>query len=55
MERLREAKQAAEYDAWVRQQIQEALDEPRPGIPHSAVKKKFAARRAALLKKLAKA
>lgn len=54
-ERLREAKQAAEYDTWVRQQIQEALDDPRPSILHSIVQKKFAARRATLLKKLAKA
>jgi hypothetical protein len=54
-ERLREAKQAAEYDSSVRQQIQDALDDPRPGIAHSVVQKKFAARRANLLKKLAKA
>lgn len=26
-----------EHDAWFRQQVQEALDDPRPGIPHDEV------------------
>lgn len=26
--------EADEYDAWFKQQVQESLDDPRPGIPH---------------------
>ncbi|MTV41215.1 antitoxin PaaA2 family protein [Duganella radicis] len=54
-ERFGEAKKAEEYDRWFRQQVEEALNDPRSSIPHSEVEEKFAARRAALLKKLAKA
>ncbi|MYM83180.1 hypothetical protein GTP44_14590 [Duganella sp. FT50W] len=54
-ERLNEAKQAAEYGAWFRQQVQEALNDRRPTTSHSVVQEKFAKRRAASLKKLAKA
>ena len=25
------------YDAWFRAKVQEALDDPRPGIPHEVV------------------
>jgi antitoxin (DNA-binding transcriptional repressor) of toxin-antitoxin stability system len=39
----------AEHDAWVRSQIQEALDDPRPGIPEEEVEAYFAQRRAASL------
>src|SRR3546814_4565177 len=31
--RLKRAHEAAAYDAWVRGQVQEALDDPGPGIP----------------------
>ncbi len=31
---LRQAHEAAEYDRWFREQVQEALDDPRPSIPH---------------------
>ncbi|MDC7683636.1 hypothetical protein PQU92_10130 [Asticcacaulis sp. BYS171W] len=28
---------SSDYDAWFRQQVQDALDDPRPGIPHDEV------------------
>jgi DNA-damage-inducible protein J len=43
------AQNAAEHDAWFRAKVQEALDDPRPGIPHEEVKAHFAKRRAAAL------
>jgi DNA-damage-inducible protein J len=36
----------AEHDAWFRAKVREALDDPRPGIPHEKVKVQFAKRRA---------
>jgi predicted transcriptional regulator len=30
-------REAREHDAWFRAQVQQALDDPRPGIPHDAV------------------
>ena len=42
----------AAYDSWVRAKVQEALDDPRPDIPHEDVEAEFAARRAATLRKL---
>lgn len=47
-ERMKRAHEAAAYDAWFRSQVQDALDEPGPGIPHEEVKARFAAKRAAL-------
>jgi DNA-damage-inducible protein J len=44
---------AAAHDAWFRAMVQEALDDPRPGIPHAQVKAKFAAKRAAVADRLA--
>jgi hypothetical protein len=35
---------AAAYDTWVRQQVQEAIDDPRPTIAHEDVMKKAQAR-----------
>ena len=43
---------AAEHDAWFRAKVQEALDDPRPAIPHEEVEAYFAERRAAALKKV---
>jgi len=40
------AQNAAEHDAWFRAKVQEALDDPRPGIAHEAVEAHFARRRA---------
>ncbi len=33
-EALRQAHEAAEYDRWFREKVQEALEDPRPAIPH---------------------
>jgi antitoxin (DNA-binding transcriptional repressor) of toxin-antitoxin stability system len=45
-----EAVSDPEYDAWFRAQVQEALDDPRPGIPGEEVEAEFAQRRAATLR-----
>jgi DNA-damage-inducible protein J len=42
----------ASHDAWFRAMVQEALDDQRPTIPAETVEQKFAAMRAASLKKL---
>lgn len=36
-ERMKRAHEAAAYDAWFRKQVQEAIDDPRPSIPHVEV------------------
>lgn len=53
-DRMREAQEVAECDQWIRQQVQEALDDPRPSIPNSEVKERSAARRAELMARLTK-
>lgn len=45
------AANTAEYDAWFRAKVQEALDDPRPAISHETVKAHFAKRRAAASRK----
>jgi DNA-damage-inducible protein J len=45
----------AAYDAWFRAKVQEALNDPRPPIPHNEVEAHFAKRRAAALRKAAEA
>jgi len=35
-----------EYDAWFRDKVRQALEDPRPGIPNAQVKSRFAKRRA---------
>jgi hypothetical protein len=52
-ERMREAHQAAAYTQWLKAEIQEAIDDPRPGIPNDEVKKHFAKKREALRKRIA--
>jgi hypothetical protein len=52
-ERMRRAHEAVAYDTWFRQQVQEAIDDPRPSIPHDEVMAEFAERRAALREKIA--
>jgi len=37
----------AAYDAWFRKKVQEALNDPRPGIPHDEADAHFAGRKAA--------
>lgn len=36
-ERMKRAHEAAAYDEWFRKQVQEAIDDPRPSIPHAEV------------------
>jgi hypothetical protein len=48
-ERMRRAHEAAEYDSWFRGQVQAALDDPRPAVPHAEAKAAWEAKRAALL------
>jgi len=43
---------ALAHDAWFRAKVQEALSDPRPGIPHKKVEAYFAKRRAATLRKV---
>ncbi len=45
---LKRAHEAAAYDAWFRNQVQAAIDDPRPRVPHDQAKARFAARKAAL-------
>ncbi|MGO9893969.1 MAG: type II toxin-antitoxin system RelB/DinJ family antitoxin [Bryobacteraceae bacterium] len=45
------AANAAGHDGWFRAKVREALDDPRPGIPHEKVEAHFASRRAAALRK----
>ena len=49
--RMKAAHEAAAYEKWFRAQVQEALDDPRPGIPHEQVEAEWAKERAALLKR----
>jgi DNA-damage-inducible protein J len=43
---------AAAHDAWFRAKVQDALNDPLPGIPHKKVEARFAKRRAAALRKV---
>ena len=43
-----------EYDAWFRAKVQEALDDPRPGVPGEEVEAYFAKKRAELRARIAK-
>lgn len=42
-----------DYDRWFRAKVQEALDDPRPSIPHEEVEANFAKLRAETRRKLA--
>lgn len=48
-EALRKAHEAAAYDKWFREKVQESIDDPRPSIPHEEVEAHFAERRARLM------
>jgi hypothetical protein len=52
---MRHAHEAAAYDKWFREQVQESLDDPRPNVPHAQVQKEMAGKKAALRKQLARA
>lgn len=43
-EAMRKAHQAAAYTEWLAAEIQEAIDDPRPGIPHDEVMVRMDAR-----------
>jgi DNA-damage-inducible protein J len=45
------AQNTAEHDAWFRAKVREALEDPRPGIPHKQVEAHFTGRRAKALRK----
>lgn len=49
--RMKHAHEAASYDKWFREQVQAAIDDPRPSIPDDDVRREFAARREALHKR----
>ncbi|NHB93694.1 hypothetical protein [Photorhabdus cinerea] len=51
-EALKRAHKAAAYDAWFRQQVQAAIDDRHPSVPHEEVKARFAAKKAALRKEI---
>jgi hypothetical protein len=43
---------AAAYEKWFREQVQESLDDPRPNVPHAQVQKEMADKKAALRKRI---
>ncbi len=42
----------SDYDEWFRTKIQEALDDPRPGIPHKEVRRRMNVLREKVLAKI---
>lgn len=50
---LKKAHAAAAYDKWLKAEIQEAIEDTSPSIPHEEVKRLFAGKREALRKRLA--
>lgn len=51
-ERMKRAHQAAAHDTWFREQVQASIDDPRPSVDDAVAKKQFAAKRAALAKRV---
>lgn len=51
-EALKRAHEAAAYDAWLREQVQASIDDPRPSIPGEVVEAKFTAKREALRRQM---
>ncbi|MDP2830046.1 MAG: hypothetical protein Q8O37_15750 [Sulfuricellaceae bacterium] len=49
-DRMKNAHEAAAYKGWLTQQVQEAIDDPRPSVPHSEVVAEWTTERAALVK-----
>lgn len=45
------AADAVAHDVWFRAKVHEALDDPRPAVPHKKVEAHFAKRRAAAFRK----
>ena len=52
--KLKRAHEAAAYDVRFRAEVREALDDPRPGIPHEEVVAEWAIERAELLRRAGK-
>jgi hypothetical protein len=50
-EALKQTHEAAAYDKWFREQVQSALDDPRPSVRHDEVSARWAKKRAQLVKK----
>ncbi|NHZ84112.1 hypothetical protein F2P44_33380 [Massilia sp. CCM 8695] len=50
---LKKAHAAAAYDKWLKEEVQEAIDDTRPSIPNDEVKNHFAGKREALRKRIA--
>lgn len=48
-ERMKNAHEAAAYKGWLTQQVQEAIDDPRPSVSHAQVTAEWKSERAALL------
>ena len=44
----------AAHDAWFRAKVMEALNDPRPAVPHDSVEDHFAKRRAAAVRRVSK-
>lgn len=45
---VRQQQEAAEHDAWLRDQVQASVDDPRPSVSDADVHAQFAARKASL-------
>lgn len=50
---LKKAHAAAAYDKWLMAEVQEAIDDTSPSIPHAEVKEHFAGKRETLRKRIA--
>jgi len=48
-DRMKAAHEAAAYNEWLVKQVQEAIDDPRPSVPHAQVIANWQIERAALL------
>ncbi len=49
-ERMKNAHAAAAYKGWLTKEVQEAIDDPRPSVPHAQVAAEWNVERAALAK-----
>ncbi|MDN5752572.1 MAG: hypothetical protein L0H15_04720 [Nitrosospira sp.] len=49
-QRMKNAHEAAAYKGWLTQQVQEAIDDPRPSVPHEQVAAAWEMERAALVR-----
>lgn len=51
-DRMKHAHLAAAYDTWFREQVQASIDDQRPSVDDEHARKQFAAKRAALAKRV---